>query len=275
MENKGACVAFGSFEFVHRGHLAVAERVAELAREKNMQSVIISCPSGTEVYTTEKEKEYLLRECGIEQFVTYTQNVELETLLKYMLEELEAQTIVVGANDLRLAEIQNLASRYEIEMVAVPVEKYGDRVITYEWLVEAFSENDFELVTELCGHPYILIGDVVHGKKLGRTVGMPTTNLHIYKKKKRPNCGVYATKMILDDEICMAATNIGKRPTVDDFDYVTIESFILDFNRQVYGEICVLEVYRYLREVQKFECLEQVQKQVEADVEKIRMFFEQ
>ena len=66
MTRRGACVAFGSFEFVHKGHLNVAEKVVELARVHSYRSIIISCPSEGEVYTTEKEKEYLLRNVGLE-----------------------------------------------------------------------------------------------------------------------------------------------------------------------------------------------------------------
>ena len=102
---------------------------------------------------------------------------------------------------------------------------------------------------------------------------MPTTNLHIYKTKQRPICGVYATKFIIGDESYKAATNIGKRPTVDDFDYVTIETFILDFDKQIYGEICVLEIHEFLREVKKFDSLEEVRLQVEKDIDQIRKKF--
>ena len=273
MGRKKACAAFGSFEFVHRGHLAVAKKLAEIAKQKNMQSVIVSCPSSAEVYTTEKEKEYLLRGIGIDRFITYNKKTNLDEFLKDLQEEIGVEILVAGENDPEIENLQIGAERLGIQVLTIPSVCCDDRPITYEWLAETFEANNFEMLTKLCGHPYILIGDVVHGKKLGRTVGMPTTNLHIYKKKRRPNCGVYATKVILDEEIYQAATNIGKRPTVDDFDYVTIESFILDFNQQIYGEICVLEVYRYLRGVQKFDSLEQVQEQVKRDVEEIRELF--
>jgi len=273
MERRGACVAFGTFEFVHKGHIEVAKRVVEIAKEHGLQSVIVSCPKDGEVYTTEKEKEYLLKGTGVEIFETYQGVQSIRDILLYIKQELHAAIVVIGRQNKNLEEIEMIARDLRMQLDVVEAVSYDKKLITCRWVAEAFEANDFELLTNLCGHPYVLIGDVVHGKKLGRTVGMPTINLHIYKAKKRPNCGVYATKVVLDEETYKAATNIGKRPTVDDFDYVTIETFILDFNKQIYGEVCVLEVHDYLREVKKFDSLEAVRLQVEKDVEQIRKKF--
>ena len=202
---------------------------------------------------------------------------EVENLTANSAEELEALRIKYlskkGAiNDL-MADFRNVPAEQKKE-VGMQLNALKTRATErIAELKEAFETNDFELFTELCAHPFIMIGDVVHGKKLGRTVGMPTTNLHIYKTKKRPNSGVYATKLVIENQKYLAATNIGTRPTVDDFDYITIESFILDFNKQIYGEVCVLEVHKYLRGIQKFDGLEQVQAQVKRDVEEIKQFF--
>lgn len=274
MTRKKTCVAFGSFEFVHKGHGKIAERLVQLAAEKELQPVILSLPNAGDVYTTEKEKAYLFRKMGIHQFISYEHPYVVTELLSYIKNELSAEWILLGENHPYLNEIQDFARKIQIGVEVIAQVCYKEEVICHEKLVECFEKNDFEMLAELCGHPYILMGDVVHGKKLGRTVGMPTINLHIYKKKRRPHSGVYATRVNLDEESYLAATNIGKRPTVDDFDYVTIETFILDFDQQVYGEICVLEIHRYLRGVKKFENLEQVQEQVKKDVVQVRDFFE-
>ena len=119
-----------------------------------------------------------------------------------------------------------------------------------------------------------MIGEVEHGKALGRTVGMPTANLSSETDKIKPLDGVYATVVHVDDEVYKSMTNIGKRPSVDDFDYVTIEAFILDFARDIYGKTLVLEVHQFVRGVQKFANLEEVQKQVQKDIQKVREVLE-
>lgn len=273
MGQQGACTAFGTFEFVHRGHLQVVERVVELAKQRELKSVVLSCPTGEEAFTTEREKEYLLKELGVDVFETYRGEQSLKEILLFAKEKLQTEVLVVGEQNEELVRIECLAAEYGMSVEVVETIKYNEIPINREWLIELFEANDFEKIQEICGHPYIMIGDVVHGKKIGRTVGMPTINLHIYKTKRRPNCGVYATKVVLEDKTYLSATNIGRRPTVDDFEYVTIETFILDFNEQIYGEVCILEVHKFLREVQKFESLEEVHEQVQKDVVRVREKF--
>lgn len=118
--------------------------------------------------------------------------------------------------------------------------------------------------------PLILAGKVVHGKALGRTVGMPTANIEICDENLLPECGVYATRILVGGKAYQAVTNIGLRPTVDKEQQITVEAHILDFEGEIYGENVVLEVHRFLRPVQKFGSLEEVHAQVKKDIEEAR-----
>ena len=120
----------------------------------------------------------------------------------------------------------------------------------------------------------VLSGKVVRGKALGRTVGMPTANLCI-TEGTMPEEGVYATRIQIGDGVYTSVTNIGRRPTVDDESYITVETFILDFNKEIYGEQAVLEVHKFLRPVQKFESLQDVQEQVQRDVDMAKIYFKE
>ena len=122
--------------------------------------------------------------------------------------------------------------------------------------------------------PIILSGKVVHGKALGRTVGMPTANLCI-TEETIPEDGVYATRILVGGKSYISVTNIGRRPTVDDESHITVETYIIDFNMQIYGEHAVLEVHKFLRPIQKFDSLEEVKKQVQKDVESVKIYFEE
>ena len=119
----------------------------------------------------------------------------------------------------------------------------------------------------------VLRGKVVHGRALGRTVGMPTANIQIQDTSILPECGVYATRIQIGDAVYTSVTNIGRRPTVDDESYITVETFIIDFNEEIYGQFVELEVYKFLRPIQKFSSLEEVQKQVEKDIEEAKTYF--
>lgn len=115
--------------------------------------------------------------------------------------------------------------------------------------------------------PLILTGTVVHGKAIGRTVGMPTANIAISDACNLPEYGVYATRLLVHGKVYQAVTNIGLRPTVDDKQEVTVEAHVLDFSDDIYGEIVQLEVCDFLRPIQKFSGLEEVYAQVKKDIE--------
>ncbi len=258
---KNTCVTFGTFEFVHRGHRKIAETVVDISRARGLTSVVVSFEKEGKVYTTEEEKEYLLKAFGVEMVLSFGE-IGVEQFLSILM----TKVVVVGENCEQLEEVKGIAEKLGIELVIVPSVKAEGKAITTELVEEAFGKSDFEEVNRLCGHPYIMIGKVVHGKALGRTENMPTANIEVEACKKKPNDGVYCTKICLGEENLVSVTNIGTRPSVDDFRYVTIEALILDFDREIYGEKLVLEVHRFIRSTMKFENLAEVRKQVEKDI---------
>ena len=120
----------------------------------------------------------------------------------------------------------------------------------------------------------ILKGNIVHGKALGRTVDMPTANLDV-TEGVIPLEGVYATRITVQGNIYVGVTNIGRRPTVDRKSDVTVETYIADFSEDIYGEKVVLEVHKFLRPIQKFASLKEVQMQVQKDVEAAKIYFQE
>ena len=113
---------------------------------------------------------------------------------------------------------------------------------------------------------YKITGTVVHGKALGRTVGMPTINLHTKEDISGIPDGVYASKARLRGEEYLGVTSIGKRPTVDEEDYRTIETYLLDFSGDVYGEKVELTLTAYIRDIKKFDDINEVKEQVKKDI---------
>lgn len=271
-EMKDTCVAYGCFDGVHKGHIAVAKKVAEIAKEKELTSVIVSCAKEGQVLSTEEEKEYLFHGTGVQEVITYSgdETEEGAFIKDVLIGTLGAKVIVAGANNPNMQKVEEAAKASGVELFVCDVVKADDEVITTAQVKEAFDKSDFDRIYELCGHLYIMIGEVEHGKALGRTVGMPTANLGVADCKLKPPSGVYATSVKIDDEIFKAMTNIGKRPSVDDYDYVTIEAFILDFARDIYGKKIILGVRQFVRGVQKFNNLEEVQQQVQKDIQKVR-----
>ena len=111
----------------------------------------------------------------------------------------------------------------------------------------------------------ILRGRVIHGKGLGRTVGMPTANLDVSKSSEIPPEGVYASIAHVRSGSYYAVTNIGTRPSVDSSPRLTIETNIMDFDEDIYGEDMVVEIMAYLRPIRKMDGIEEVKMQVDED----------
>ena len=138
--------------------------------------------------------------------------------------------------------------------------------------MDLYSEEERKTSEELLQNSMMTLkGEVVHGKALGRTVGMPTANLQV-EGEELPQVGVYATRIKIGDTYYNSVTNVGRRPSVDDEKCITVETFIIDFCEQIYGERVELEFVAYLRPVQKFESLEEVSNQVKKDIEHAKQY---
>ena len=275
------CVALGSFDGIHKGHLAVVEKLVAEGIRKNCKSVVLSCFSEEEavknnVLTTEEEKAYFLEKAGVDTFVSYNiEGTQTEEFLRTMIiGTLGAKVIVAGKENKELSMLEHICGQEGIELITVETARYHGDVITGSLIRKAFLDCRFEDVMDMCGHPYVMIGEVQHGKALGRTVGMPTANLGVADRKLMPPSGVYATLTNIENEVYKGLTNIGTRPSVDSMPYITIETFLLDFSRDIYGKTLVMEVHLYIRGVQKFDSLDKVQEQVQKDLNQVKEYLD-
>ena len=268
------CVALGSFDGVHLGHQAVIRRLVEESRKSGLQAVVVSlvCARAEEALTTELEKAYLLEKMGVDVMFSLRveQPVRKEFTGRLLQEELGAEIAVAGAG---CREKEGLEESGAVVKTVDTV--YADGApVTAGRVAEYLEAGDMEGVARLCGHPYFMLGKVVHGKALGRTVGMPTANLKIYGTKRRPPNGVYATQTRMEEKKYPGVTNVGLRPSVDDIPEITIETMLADFDRDIYGEKIITEFPLYLRGVRKFDGIEAVWQQVQKDMARALEYFQ-
>ena len=265
---KDTCLIYGNFDGVHKGHLKLVKEFKLKAKDKGLTPVIFSKAGEGEYLTSEREKEYLFKKFLKEAiFISTEKNEDIEAII----EKLGVRLFVIGEDDVNLCHIKEVLNSKKTEIVICKNEISGGEIITSERIKKAVYTANLSEVRRLSGHPYIIMGEVVHGKALGKTVGMPTANIYISDNKIKPAEGVYASLISIGEESYKAVTNIGKRPSVDNFNYITVESFILDFDRNIYGEEVVLSLESRIREVKKFDSLLEVKKQVEKDIKKVRM----
>lgn len=297
MERKRRVIALGFFDGVHNGHAALMEKVVERARELDAipsvmtfdphpQSVIFDKP--VSLLTSPEDRADLMRlYYGIEDVIItpYTQqrmrqpwdSFVLDTLVR----EYGAIHLVAGhdfhfgykgeGNPRRLAALcQELGIGLDI------IEKVEQDGITVSstYIRTLVAQGEIERANEFLGHPYTLSDTVSHGKKLGSTLGFPTVNLKLKPSVLPPALGVYATRVWLENgENHIAVTNVGRRPTVDDGETITVEGFILDFSGDLYGQKVRMEFYKFIRPEEKFPSLEALREEIMRNAQQTRDFF--
>jgi riboflavin kinase/FMN adenylyltransferase len=146
-----------------------------------------------------------------------------------------------------------------------------DTVISSTAIRQAIMTGAVEQAAGWLGRSYSVTGEVVHGQKRGRLLGFPTANTEVWNEQVLPANGIYASWALLGSERFMAATNVGVVPTFDN-KVVTVEPYLLDFDRDIYGQMLTVTFEKYLRPEAKFDSLEALIAQIKRDVDVAREF---
>ncbi|MBE6957823.1 MAG: bifunctional riboflavin kinase/FAD synthetase [Ruminococcaceae bacterium] len=276
--------ALGFFDGVHLGHQALLEECCRLAAERKAMPCALTFdlpPSAVlqntqpNMINTEQDRAALLRQYGIGPIYTYTANEEnLSTPWQAFLEQLAEYDSVgfVCGEDYRFGRggegnaetLAKFAAQRGLSCVIVPEQRLDGEKISSTRIRELLEKGDVENANRLLGHPHILTETVVSGQKLGRTIGIPTANLHLRSELVTPAFGVYACIAVVEGHRYVAVTNIGTRPTVNG-EGVTVEPWLLDFSGDLYGKEITLEFHKFLRPERKFDSLAELKVQIQED----------
>lgn len=279
-------VTLGKFDGLHLGHQLLVNRVLERKKE-GLKALLFSFDFGDRPGLLLKaEREDMLRRRGIDilwecPFVDAISHIEAEDFIrKILVEGLHARYLAVGTDfrfgyqrrgDYRL--LQKLSSTYGYEVEVVEKACYAGEEISSTRIRRELAAGHMELVNQLLGYAYSVTGEVLHGRQIGRTLGLPTTNLLPEETKLLPPNGVYATRTQIAGEVFEGITNIGHKPTVGAELRRGVETFLFDLDRNLYGEILTVSFYGYERPERKFDSLEQLKTRIEQDVEWGRAYF--
>ncbi|MBO5898886.1 MAG: riboflavin biosynthesis protein RibF [Clostridia bacterium] len=149
-------------------------------------------------------------------------------------------------------------------------------VISSTAIRAALARGDMSTAAQLLGRPYSLTAPVVHGKQLGRTLGLPTVNQNAPEGKLLPSAGIYASRVRIGEKTYLGVSNVGRRPTVDGADApINCETHILDFDRDLYGETITVEFLHRLRDERRFESVEALRSAVLGDIAAAKNYFHQ
>lgn len=285
--------ALGFFDGVHRGHQALVKACCDLAKEQDCKAAALtfdSHPDGLVTGTapvlinTVMDRRLLLRQFGIGPIYTIpfdreTMSMPWRDFFRMLVDVFGAIGIVCG-DDFRFGhrgegnaeKLRQACSEEDIPCVVVPEQKMDGIRISSTRIRELIETGRMEEAVEFLGHPHILTGIVVPGRHLGHKLGFPTANVLLPEGVICPKHGVYACRAQVNGKRYAAVTNVGSRPTVNGHQ-VRTESWILDFDGDLYGEEITLEFYAFLRPEQRFESLEELKNAVELDAAHTREFF--
>ena len=177
-----------------------------------------------------------------------------------------------GKGDMVL--LQKLSSVYGYELNIIDKVKTTDGTEISSTLVrDEIRLGNMQRVQDLLGEPYFLTGVVKHGKKFGRTIGMPTVNLIPKEEKLLPPNGVYFSEVQYGEKIYKSITNIGYKPTVNEERVLGVESFLYDFAQDIYGQEITVRLFAFKRPEMKFLSIEELKQQMAADIAEGRYYF--
>jgi riboflavin kinase/FMN adenylyltransferase len=288
-------VTIGVFDGVHRGHQHLVGVLLENARGQGLASVAVTFnphprsvlrPGMAITYLTSlEERVEQLQALGLDAVAVLPFTSELaqlspEDFLRMLVEELQMKLLIVGPDFAlgrnRAGTIgvmrqagQRLGFRVEVApLLAEEGEKVGSSAIR-----QALSEGDLGLVARLLGRAFSLRGPVIEGDRRGRTLGFPTANMAIGVDHALPAYGIYVTRSHLRESTHESCTSIGIRPTFDVEPRPTVETFIIDFDDDVYGQDMRIELLHRLRGEVKFENAGDLIEQMHRDIRDTREWF--
>jgi len=294
---RGGVVTVGNFDGVHRGHRKMLTDVAARGRELDVSSVVVTFdphplkilhPEGApSMIQTLRQREESIEACGIESLVVipFTRDFSLRPAEEFardlLARRLAAREVKVGerfvfgrakAGDVALLRQIGSEAGFAVEGIADVSD--DDGIISSTRIRKALGEGNMELASRLLDRPYAMDGIVAKGDRMGRKIGFPTINLKS-ENELCPRDGVYATKVLIRsfDRTFDCVTNIGRRPTVYEDYATTIESFILDFASDIYGESIRLSFFERLRDERVFPSMLELTAQIRKDVDRTREYF--
>lgn len=286
-------LAIGVFDGVHLGHRAVIERARKDAEAMGGTAVVVSFDphplrvlrpeNAPRLLTSTQHKSRLIEELGVEHLLLIRFDERFAaTPPEEFIRELAAaakplREICVGhqwsfgkgrAGNLNL--LRELGDQLGFDEVGVEAVHVGDQLVSSTAIRKAVEAGELERAAQLLGRRYTILGTVVKGDQIGRTIGFPTANLAAHNEQFPPN-GVYAVKAQLEGERYPGVVNIGVRPTIK---HATgerlLELHIFDFDQDIYGKDVEVEFRAALRPERKFASLDELKEQIARDAEAAR-----
>jgi riboflavin kinase/FMN adenylyltransferase len=294
---RDAVLSIGNFDGVHLGHQAVLRHVVERARDLGVPALamtfdphpikLLRPADAPLLVTTLEQRLALIARTGIETclLVPFTHRVARMTAKSFvrdvLVDRLAVREVYIGKNfrfgadrggDVEL--LTKLGNELGFQAASSPIVNHAGGVVSSTRVRQAVGEGRVEEAGALLDRAVFIDGNVLEGKRLGRTLGFPTLNIEV-ENELQPDLGVYVTAVHIPsfERTFTAVTNIGVRPTIYQDSLTTVESHLLDFTADLYREKVRLFFLRRLRDERAFDSTTELMAQIQRDVESARDYF--
>ncbi|MBI2979266.1 MAG: bifunctional riboflavin kinase/FAD synthetase [Chloroflexi bacterium] len=287
--DRDTLLTIGVFDGVHRGHQHLISQLMKQARQQNLlggvvtfrqhPQEILSPRTRLPYLTSVDEKVRLLKNEGIDLVVVLSFTAELARLsmvefVGLLKKYLRMRGLVVGP-DFALGRnregdidtLRKLGKDMEFNVTVVPPLKRNGEVVSSTAIRQALAAGDVRRVSDLIGRPFRLQGRIVSGAGRGSKLVVPTANLEADPNQALPADGVYATRSDVDGKVYQSMTNIGHQPTFDGSGR-TVETYILNYNGNLYGHELKIDFVERLRGEKRFDTTEELKRQIDEDIKK-------
>lgn len=290
---KNPVLTIGSFDGVHQGHQAILASVVAEARKVGGESIVLTFePHPRKIIQPDKPLGLLssldskiekISQAGIDHIVVvpfsrdFSMMGSKEYVEDFLYNTFKPHTIIIGYDhhfghnrEGNIAILRALLPD-QVSVIEIEEQLIKDAHVSSTKIRNAVMEGNMQAVTAMLGRPYQIEATVVHGNKIGRTIGYPTANLQPdYSDILVPGIGIYAVLVHIQGQTFKGMMSIGKRPTVTDDGNITIEVNILDFDRDIYGEKLQVIFIAYVRGEEKLDGLEALKAKIASDEVRIR-----
>ena len=275
------------FDGVHLGHKCIMDELKKVGSENNLETAVLTFwphprfvfkpDENLQLLNTLEEKSLLMEKYGInnlflKEFDEEFRNLTGEEFVKQILvEKLNVKYLIIGYDHSfgknksgNFELLQKLSKELDFEVEQMEAINIHENNISSTKIRNAFLEGNILEANEMLGYHYSVSGTVVHGKKIGRTIGYPTANIEVENLKLLPKKGAYIVEVFVRNQKYKGMLSIGTNPTVNG-DKLTVEVYILDFNEDIYGENITVKFRDFLHEEIKFEGLEKLIERLDED----------
>ncbi|MCH2494759.1 MAG: bifunctional riboflavin kinase/FAD synthetase [Dehalococcoidia bacterium] len=295
VSSKETSLCIGTFDGVHRGHQKLFKELVKISKINNLLSIVlvfelrpreIINPSLSKPYIIPfEERIQNIKSQKVDKtiklnFDNNIRNISAKKFLEILKNKINLTSLVVS-EDTRIGndqkdgnDLKKICEELKISFNSIKMSSDDNKIVSSSSVSTHISNGEIDKANSMLGRTFRISGKVESGDKLGRTIGIPTANLAVSKDLIIPGDGIYAVKVHVNNQIYKGALSIGNRPVIKADDSRKIEVYIIDFNKNIYGELIEISIISKIRNQENYGSLEELRFQIDKDIVQITNILE-